>query len=216
MAAGIVAGLWDTLKTVAERRGVTHDHEARWLNLTGFCLRPGWGDPLDAHRIEQVWKIVVGGPENPPQQSRLGGTVDLLPAHRWRARRQSAEGTRQAAAADRAAVGKEIVAAAGSAGHGGMLASGGVARTAVVDQKVELGREALRLLSKPMPPQHLFWAITRLGTRAPLYGPINEVARARKSAPGSKSCSRCRATPPTTPDLLSRNSQGCAATARGH
>jgi hypothetical protein len=172
---GLLRGLWDTLKTVAERRGVTHDHEARWLNLTGFCLRPGWGDPLDAHRIEQVWKIVVGGPEN-PRNSRVW-------AEQWIFFRRIAGGldaNRQKELAKRLL---PIVLPSGKKSSLPPVpqdmaecwrAAASLERLSV-EQKVELGREALRLLSKPMPPQHLFWAITRLGTRAPLYGPINEV-----------------------------------------
>ena len=36
-------------------------HEARWLNLTGFCLRPGFGFPGDDFRIEQARRIYAGG-----------------------------------------------------------------------------------------------------------------------------------------------------------
>ncbi|MGM0418167.1 MAG: Hsp70 family protein [Thermodesulfobacteriota bacterium] len=30
-------------------------HEARWLNLAGFCIRPGIGDPFDEARIKKLW-----------------------------------------------------------------------------------------------------------------------------------------------------------------
>ena len=36
--------------------------ETRWLNLGGFCLRPGFGYPGDDFRIEQVRRIYAGGP----------------------------------------------------------------------------------------------------------------------------------------------------------
>lgn len=35
--------------------------EIRWLNLAGFCLRPGFGYPGDDFRIEQVRRIYAGG-----------------------------------------------------------------------------------------------------------------------------------------------------------
>jgi molecular chaperone DnaK (HSP70) len=35
--------------------------EIRWLNLCGFCLRPGFGYPGDDFRIEQVRRIYSGG-----------------------------------------------------------------------------------------------------------------------------------------------------------
>ncbi len=37
--------------------------EVRWLNLAGFCLRPGFGYPGDDFRIEQVRRIYAAGPQ---------------------------------------------------------------------------------------------------------------------------------------------------------
>ncbi|MCG6550887.1 MAG: hsp70 family protein [Candidatus Magnetominusculus sp. LBB02] len=48
--------MWDTLITLRLRRLVTPQHEARWLNLAGFLLRPGFGHPLDGFRIKELWK----------------------------------------------------------------------------------------------------------------------------------------------------------------
>ena len=36
-------------------------HEVRWLNLTGFCLRPGFRLSGDDFRIEQARRIYAGG-----------------------------------------------------------------------------------------------------------------------------------------------------------
>ena len=38
--------------------------EAKWLNLCGFCLRPGFGDPEDELRMQKVWKIWYKGMNN--------------------------------------------------------------------------------------------------------------------------------------------------------
>lgn len=43
------------------RRGAAY--EVRWLNLAGFCLRPGFGYIGDEFRIEQVRRIYAGGPQ---------------------------------------------------------------------------------------------------------------------------------------------------------
>ena len=37
------------------------EHERLWLNLAGFCLRPGLGDALDEWRIEQLCEILPQG-----------------------------------------------------------------------------------------------------------------------------------------------------------
>jgi hypothetical protein len=45
----------------AEGRKKGSAWEARWLNLAGFCLRPGFGFPGDDLRIEQARRIYAGG-----------------------------------------------------------------------------------------------------------------------------------------------------------
>lgn len=48
---------------LAMGRGTLRDPraEARWLNLCGFCLRPGFGDPADDLRMRSVWKFWQDG-----------------------------------------------------------------------------------------------------------------------------------------------------------
>ncbi len=45
----------------ADGRKKSPAYEARWLNLCGFCLRPGFGYPGDDFRIEQARRIYSGG-----------------------------------------------------------------------------------------------------------------------------------------------------------
>ena len=56
-----VRALADKLLFFADGRRKNAPHEARWLNLTGFCLRPGFGFPGDDFRIEQARRIYAGG-----------------------------------------------------------------------------------------------------------------------------------------------------------
>ena len=56
-----VRALADKLLVVAEGRRKNAPHEARWLNLTGFCLRPGFGYPGDDYRIEQARRVYASG-----------------------------------------------------------------------------------------------------------------------------------------------------------
>ncbi len=56
-----VRALADKLLGCANGRRKNPPHEARWLNLTGFCLRPGFGYPGDDFRIEQARRIYAGG-----------------------------------------------------------------------------------------------------------------------------------------------------------
>jgi len=67
--------LADTLLEVAEGRSLSARHEVRWLNLLGYCLRPGFGDPLDSHRLAKTRKIYQGGLKFP---ANLQSQVDWL------------------------------------------------------------------------------------------------------------------------------------------
>ena len=53
--------LFDALWARARRRRRSAEHERVWLNLAGYCLRPGQGAPLDAWRIEQLWPLFADG-----------------------------------------------------------------------------------------------------------------------------------------------------------
>ena len=55
-------GVWKPLVAGMSRRGRTLAHEAAWLSLAGFVLRPGYGAPLDAVRMTELWKIFEQGP----------------------------------------------------------------------------------------------------------------------------------------------------------
>jgi molecular chaperone DnaK (HSP70) len=53
--------LADRLLLCAEGRKRSAAHELRWLNLCGFCLRPGFGFPGDEFRVEQARRIYASG-----------------------------------------------------------------------------------------------------------------------------------------------------------
>jgi hypothetical protein len=53
--------LFDALWQRARGRRRSAEHERVWLNLAGYCLRPGFGDPLDAWRLEQLWPLFQSG-----------------------------------------------------------------------------------------------------------------------------------------------------------
>ncbi|QOY93518.1 hsp70 family protein [Massilia sp. UMI-21] len=53
--------LFDALLARARGRRRSAEHERAWLNLAGYCLRPGFGHPLDEWRIEQLWAMFEPG-----------------------------------------------------------------------------------------------------------------------------------------------------------
>ena len=55
--------LADVFLEQIENRKRSAAHEVRWLNLGGFCLRPGFGYLGDDYRIEQVRRMYAAGPQ---------------------------------------------------------------------------------------------------------------------------------------------------------
>ncbi len=59
--ASLMRGFWEALFDVEPGRRLDVEHEARWLNLAGFCLRPGYGLAVDDWRVAQTWKLLAAG-----------------------------------------------------------------------------------------------------------------------------------------------------------
>ncbi|MCC5850999.1 MAG: Hsp70 family protein [Verrucomicrobia bacterium] len=49
--------LWPALAAGITRRDRSPDHEAIWLMLAGFVLRPGFGVEMDGFRISELWRL---------------------------------------------------------------------------------------------------------------------------------------------------------------
>lgn len=59
----LLRGLAETLVQGLSNRRRTADHERVWLNLTGFCLRPGFGHPLDETLVTKVFEVFPQAPQ---------------------------------------------------------------------------------------------------------------------------------------------------------
>jgi hypothetical protein len=166
--------LADRMLELADGRSRSAAHELRWLNLCGFCLRPGFGFPGDDFRIEQArrvyasglqfanqiqneiewwifWGRVAGG-LNKNQQTDLFQRLSpiLLPRTSKRPRVNPS-------------LLREMWRAAASL------------ELLPVQTKTQLGDELVsRVLSDDFVDTGL-WCITRLGARKLFYGPINQV-----------------------------------------
>ena len=163
---GLCRRLWDFLTEVVEKRSRSPQHLARWYNLAGYVLRPGFGDPLDRYRVEALWKLLTapGSPE--------GG------ADYWILWRRAAGGLN--AALQQMLFNKMkavLLPGRGKVNRPGANELAEMWRAAASLERLDartrqaLGEEALRQLG----PTHIYWALTRLGGRHPLYGPLNTV-----------------------------------------
>jgi len=66
--AAILRRLSDELLSVEYKKLSSKNIESLWLNLTGFCLRPGFGDPGDELRLKKVWRLWLQGLNNDNDQ----------------------------------------------------------------------------------------------------------------------------------------------------
>lgn len=57
----VIRKLCDRIQEVADGRKKSARFEARWLNLYGFCLRPGFGAAVDDWRMTQARKVYFQG-----------------------------------------------------------------------------------------------------------------------------------------------------------
>jgi len=181
--------LFDAVLKVEEGRKKSADHEARWLTLTGFCLRPGTGAPLDQWRAKQMWRVFNEGLffEKKSEATRLawwivwrrvaGGLTEgqqdqlydrlaqlFLPSAKQKKKWHKVKPTKQEAAE--------------------MWRTLANLERMQATSKMKLGDELIRRLESKKGRQEAlhFWALGRLGARVPLYGPLNCVVPAQKAA----------------------------------
>jgi molecular chaperone DnaK (HSP70) len=205
--------LCDTLADVADGRKRGPRHEARWLNLFGFCLRPGFGAPADDWRISQARKIYMAGLKFPRE---LQCQVEWLVL--WRRVAGGLNVNQQNELFHRHKV---------ALGVGGKKLSGrlntqvereGWRLLASLEHlpsptRVALGKELLVKVKEQPTNQSFLWSLGRLGARIPLYGPLNCVIPAEIAAQWMKSLLRLG---DLTPDVASAVVQLGARTNDSH
>ncbi|MGV8073628.1 MAG: Hsp70 family protein [Syntrophobacteraceae bacterium] len=171
----------DTLLECRERRSVTPQHEARWFNLLGYCLRPGFGDPLDQWRMKEVWKIYPQGFKfNRQAQARSEWWIfwrrvagGLTAGQQWHIYQQISSYVQTPAKAKKAA--KKTTGSMGPQEEIELWMALANFERLPSTTKIELGRTLLQKIRKgKFKPQEL-WALSRLGAGIPLYGPLDQI-----------------------------------------
>jgi len=180
--------IFDAAFDVEEARKQSTEHEARWLHLTGFCLRPGSGAPLDAWRIKQMWRIFNDGiVHEKAEQVRLAWWIT------WRRIAGGLSKGQQEQIFDRLAqlfLPGKFQKKKWHQAKPSKQESAEMWRTLAnlerIDResKAALGDELARRLEtkKGLAESLYFWALGRIGTRAPLYGPLNTVVPPKRAA----------------------------------
>jgi hypothetical protein len=168
-----IRALWDGLWPLEPARARSPEHEARWLNLIGFLLRPGFGDAGDDLRVNRLWRVlgtdlrhpralqcraewwnlwkrVAGGlTERQQQHLQYQITPVLLGRGKARGPRPGPQELRE------------------------MWQAIGACERLSTGARAELGTALLVEAEKGRATEQELWALARLGARAPVYGPQN-------------------------------------------
>ena len=185
----IIRKVADSLLQNKQGRALSPQHETRWFNLLGFCLRPGFGDPLDEWRIKETWKIFHEGLRFPKNHQSLTEWLIL-----WRRVAggllggQQMEIYKQLSPYLRTSPGKKGKASKNQKkkliihkDHEIWMTLASLERLPV-EIKEELGSQLLRTFKRNRPSQKELWALCRFGTRIPFHGTLDKVISARKAA----------------------------------
>jgi hypothetical protein len=191
----LMRAFWEVLMELEAGRRLSDQHEARWLNLVGFCLRPGYGLAADDWRVAQTWRFY-------PQRV-VHSKNELIRAEWWILWRRLAGGL---SAGQQRTLADPLLGALRDRAR--MPGSGGRNRepayqfgpheTAEVyralgamellspESKAELGAMLLDVLARDRPTaihEGALFALGRLGARVPVYGPLNALLAAEVVEP---------------------------------
>jgi len=166
--------LFRVLWTGVRRRRRSVDHERLWFSLAGYCLRPGFGYPLDEWRIQQLWTLYEQGVQYPQDAQNRAEWWTL-----WRRVAGGLDATAQAQLGEELLTGLRPLtgkaAKEKSSGIEDLARLAGVLERLPGTRKVELGELLLARLARKGESPQLWWAVGRLGTRVPAYGSAHDV-----------------------------------------
>ncbi len=173
--------LSDTLLEGLNHRKKSARHEERWLNLAGFCLRPGYGYASDDWRMREVWKIyhagvvfssdqqcrvewwtlwrrVAGGFTQDQQMAIFRNLAPVLLPGRKKGKKQPRITPRERTEMWRTIANLERLPS---------------------DVKEQIGNELMQHIGTTRGEGLNMWVLSRIGSRVPLYGPLNAIIAGR-------------------------------------
>jgi hypothetical protein len=164
----------DVLIGVAAGRRTSASLEARWLNMFGFCFRPGFGAAKDPWRIGEARKIYAAGLAFPAAIQNRAEWLVL-----WQRVAGGFSTAQQRELAQRL-MGDVGLGARKAARLNPQIERESWRLLATLERldaamRVTIGDELVRRVRRDAGNTGLLWAIGRLGARAPLYGPLSSV-----------------------------------------
>jgi molecular chaperone DnaK (HSP70) len=175
--------LFSSLWAGVRHRRRSHDHERIWLNLAGFCLRPGYGFPLDDWRIRQIWSVYDQGIQYGREAQvwaewwtlwrRIAGGLDRKAQERiWDEIRADLQPSAKQSPR------RKIV----NRGYDHVVRLAGALERIHFESKIEIGELLLERLKMPAESIQTWWAVGRLGARVPFYGTANNAIPQKTAA----------------------------------
>ena len=192
----VLRQLFDALWQRERGRRRSAGHERVWLNLAGYGLRPGFGDPLDAWRVQQLWSLFSLGVQH-PNDRQVGAEWWTL----WRRVAGGLDTAGQLRLLDDFAFNLQISedgadglegARPVSGSQGDMLRLGASLERIPSAYKAEVGEWLLGRINKSAAPPArqraghdgsaddslYLWALGRIGAREPFHGSPHDVVPA--------------------------------------
>jgi molecular chaperone DnaK (HSP70) len=179
----LLRAIWQASIETEPGRRRSAEHEARWLYLTGFSLRPGYGLAVDDWRVAQTWKLLQGKRAFHTPACRVEWLI------LWRRIAAGLNAGQQRALAEPLLA---ALRASKKASHHRRPDVGATSHEAAeawrllgslellsVPIKIELAAALVELAEREKVAavrDAVLWAIGRLGARVPMYGPLNTVA----------------------------------------
>jgi molecular chaperone DnaK (HSP70) len=182
----LLRALFTELLDGMKNRRRSEAHERAWLSMAGFCLRPGFGYPLDDWRVEQLWQSYAQGiqfvNETPNWAEwwtlwrRVAGGLDTAAQERLFAdltKYLNPASVRQGNLAKQAK----------QRSYDDMVRCAAVLERLPGEKKLQLGGWLLQRLQKPSESNQTWWAVGRIGARMPFHGSAHYVLAANAVSP---------------------------------
>ncbi len=173
----LLRAMWQELMDLTGTRRVSAIHEQRWLNLAGYCLRPGFGFALDDWRVAETWKLFPRGMSYPSSEPVRAEWWIF-----WRRVCGGLNGGQQnALALPQMALIKNLATGKGTVKIGDHERIEWFRLLAVLErlpreQRVQLGAWMRQRIEQGKADRAVaVWALGRLGSRVPLYASIQHV-----------------------------------------
>lgn len=166
--------LWEHRK----RRRRSAQHERVWFNLVGYCLRPGYGYPLDDWRMEQLWPLYQQKLQFDKEKQawaewwtlwrRVAGGLE--PAHHEKILKDISKYINPGSARN-----TKVQAELKNRSYEDIVRLAGVLEQIPPERKVELGQWLLKRLQKSSETDTSWWSLGRIGSRKPLIASQHKV-----------------------------------------